>query len=267
MLSKLETLLLRVRARAAEPRGAKGDSVPVFDVAPADGAAASGSADGVALEGAFVPAVEAAPAALAPAGVSEQAAPETDGFDSRERLVAAQPVAPAPERPAVSESVAAPAGEGWSDRPAADGPSIALPVDASQAASPGDVVDIEVVGEDEGDEDEGHEEAPASSRRPVLAHTEDHLAQMAFGTEEPPPLHTPPPESGQLPASPAEFDPDVTGVRNAAPLAGPAPPRELVAEATRPKIAPSDAVAELIARAQGFMPSSFVALLDESLLL
>jgi hypothetical protein len=96
---------------------------------------------------------------------------------------------------------------------------------------------------------------------------------MAFGTEEPrQPLHTPPPESGRLPAAPvADFDPDVTGVRNATPLLPRRPvepvPHEIVPEATRPQLAQSDAVAEVIAEAQVFAPSTFVALLDASLAL
>jgi hypothetical protein len=59
--------------------------------------------------------------------------------------------------------------------------------------------------------------APASSRRPVALTSDIALADMAFDADEVrPPRHTPPPESGRLPASPVEeFDPDVTGVRSA----------------------------------------------------
>ncbi|MBV9947327.1 MAG: hypothetical protein JOZ69_10800, partial [Myxococcales bacterium] len=89
------------------------------------------------------------------------------------------------------------------------------------------------------------------------------------------PLHTPPPESGRLPAAP-EFDRDVTGVRSSAPLAGrrepvesaaPPPARELVPEITAAAVAPSEAVADWVAEAQRFAPQTFVALLDASLAL
>jgi hypothetical protein len=164
----------------------------------------------------------------------------SDGHDSRERLVAAEFAAP---EPAPVERAA--------------------PV--HESTPPLDMADMEVVAEEE--------EPPASSRRTVASQPEERLAQMAFGVEEPrPPLHTPPPESGRLPAAPvAEFDADVTGVRNATPLLprrnDQPVRRELVPEATRPQLAPSDVVAEVIAEAQRFAPSTFVALLDASLAL
>jgi hypothetical protein len=90
---------------------------------------------------------------------------------------------------------------------------------------------------------------------------------MAFGAEEPrPPRHTPPPESGRLPAAPAvEFDGDVTGVREATPIVQ--RPRELVPAPIRAELAPSDAVADLVGEAQRFAPATFAALLDASLAL
>ena len=90
---------------------------------------------------------------------------------------------------------------------------------------------------------------------------------MAFGAEEPrPPRHTPPPESGRLPAAPTvEFDADVTGVREATPIVPRS--RELVPEATHVELAPSDAVADLVGEAQRFAPGTFAALLDASLAL
>src|SRR6185437_16720296 len=102
-------------------------------------------------------------------------------LESRERISVAAP----PMDPQVAEPIAARA-------PAAEsGPSIEQ---------------VEVLGEQEedagiaGDEDEELEEAPASSRRPV-APAEERLADLAFGAEEPqPPRHTPPPNSGRLPA-------------------------------------------------------------------
>jgi len=163
----------------------------------------------------------------------------SDGHDSRERLVAAEPVSNA-------------------------GPGEAIaPVQDSMP--PIDVAEIEVVENEE-------EPAPASSRRPVAPEPEERLAEIAFGSEEPPqPLHTPPPESGRLPAAPGasfEQDSDFIGVRSATPLLPrrmEAPSRELEPQAVRPELAQSDAVGEVIAHAQRFAPATFVALLDASL--
>jgi hypothetical protein len=101
---------------------------------------------------------------------------------------------------------------------------------------------------------------------------------MAFGAEEPsPPRHTPPPESGRLPAAPPEpeFDVDTTGVREAAkPAARPAepqpepkPPAELAPVAVRGDIAASSAVVDVVGHAERSTPTRFVELLDASLAL
>jgi len=150
----------------------------------------------------------------------------------------------------------------------AEEPTVVFVASASDSIPPIDVTEVEVVEEEEDDEEE---EAPISSRRTVASQPEERLAEMAFGGEEPrQPLHTPPPESGRLPAAPAvDFDPDVTGVRNAAPIAEhhhePESRRELVPEPVRPQLSPSDRIAEMIAKAQSFAPPTFVALLDASL--
>ncbi len=258
VLAKLEALLHRVRARAAEPRAPRGAAA-----APAAGPAHSRAQGEAVLADAAPPAAErAAERDLAveveivatrettpPNGV--EAAPDSDGFDSRERLVAAQPVAPEPALP--TEARVEPV----------EPPAVVM----TESSPPIDVTEIEVVAEEE-------EEPPVSSRRPVVPEPEERLEQLAFGGEEPPPpLHTPPPESGRLPSAPAEFDPDVTGVRHATPIAPrragePAQagvPRELVAEVVRPELADADAVGEVIAQAQTFAPPTFVALLDASL--
>jgi hypothetical protein len=160
--------------------------------------------------------------------------------DSEERLVAS-PLEP-PEEPTV----------------------VAASSQAQDSIPPIDVTEVEIVEEEE-------EEAPISSRRTVSSEPEEQLAEMAFGREEEPaqPLHTPPPESGRLPAAPvADFDPDITGVRTSTPSAPHRPAereRELVPEALRPDLAPSDAIAEIIAKAQSSTPATFVALLDTSL--
>ncbi len=105
------------------------------------------------------------------------------------------------------------------------------------------------------------EEAPVSSRRPLASPPEERLAEMAFGAEEPrPPLHTPPPESGQLPAAPAlEFADEDTGVRAAAPQAVIAP------ETTRVELGAGGQVAAIHGSVQAFHPTSFAELLDASL--
>jgi hypothetical protein len=166
-----------------------------------------------------------------------------DGYDSGERFVVAQRISPepAPEEPA--------AGGRPSERR------------------------VEAVAEPDAhsEESEVMEEAPVSSRRTVVSEPEERLAEMAFGADElQQPIHTPPPESGRLPAAPVdEFDRDITGVRSATPVAprraGDPGPRELVPEVLQPKRAPSDEVVDVIVRAQRFAPSTFVALLDASL--
>jgi hypothetical protein len=214
-------------------------------------------------------------------------------FESRERLVAAEPVSaeePALDEPTIERSV-----------PQVSASPAPAPV-ISDASAPEVEAVIEEAGIDEAAIEEAvaqeaaAEEAPASSRRPVAPQPEERIAQIAFGAEEPrPPLHTPPPESGRLPAAAvADFDADVTGVRDApaispmrpepavaahvdaaaqarAAQSGPAmtatPARDLVAEVTHPHLPAGDTVAEAIGEAQRFTPATFVALLDASLAL
>lgn len=114
---------------------------------------------------------------------------------------------------------------------------------------------------------EQSERAPASSRRPVALAAEDHLAQMAFGTEESPiPHHTPPPESGRLPsASVDEFD-DTAGIPGAqVEETGRKVISHLVAESTRANLQRSDVVVEAVGEARRFVPATFLALLEASL--
>jgi hypothetical protein len=226
VIERLEMLLERVRARAAEPRRTRGE------IDEKNGDDTEVTVDLVVAAAAQRPPVESP--------LEEK----RDGRDSRERLVAAEPTAT--EQP-IAVQAAAPTRE---------------------SVPPIDVTEVEVI-----DEQEEEEEAPISSRRTVASEPQERLAQMAFGGDEPPqPLHTPPPESGRLPAATSsDFDADITGVRNATPMVPrrteESLPRALVPEVTRPKLASSDAVAELIGEAQRFAPSTFVALLDASLLL
>jgi hypothetical protein len=199
-----------------------------------------------------MPTPEPATASEAPEVLAAEAeVPDLDApglRDSRERLSAAPAVAPEPAA-----------------------------VDAGPTAPR-----VEVLSDEEGvaaeDEEEELEEAPASSRRPV-APPEERLAELAFGTEEPQPArHTPPPKSGRLPAPPAgDFDPDVTGVRAAAPglsLDEEAPvsaqttaPSVLSAQSVRADLASGAnvRVPDVIGEAQAFAPATFLALLDASL--
>ena len=99
------------------------------------------------------------------------------------------------------------------------------------------------------------------------------MAQLAFGADEPPQRHTPPPKSGPLPAPPvAELEADTTGVRKAEilPIDEMSPslaPSVLVPQAARPNLAPSADVVDIIGDAQSFSPDTFVELLDASLAL
>jgi hypothetical protein len=104
------------------------------------------------------------------------------------------------------------------------------------------------------------EEPPVSSRRPLAPEPEERLAEMAFGSAEPrPALHTPPPESGRLPAAPAEeFADEDTGVRAA--VASP-----IVPETTKAHLVGGERVAKVQGSVAAFQPSTFAELLDASL--
>ena len=150
-------------------------------------------------------------------------APESSG--SRERLVAANPL--------LAE-------------PALELPSEPVPLESDPVAIGAHADAPTVSGLDELTVSEPGDEAPASSRRPLVVEPEERLANLAFTDDEPRPLiHTPPPESGRLRAAPpvVEFDGDVTGVR-----AQPAvrPDAELVPEPTTVELAASEAVADVI---------------------
>jgi hypothetical protein len=221
-----------------------------------------------------------------------------DGHDSRERLVTADPVSvevlavEAVEAVAVEpESIEVLAIEGLAIEPAlledAAVESAAItPRPPSRASGEAEIhstaIQESVPPAESADHDRTapEERPPISSRRVVsseVSQPEEHLAHMAFDSDEPPaPLHTPPPESGRLPAAAPggefDLDPDDTGVRDATPIlplrAGVQPAlRELTPDAVRAEVAPSDAVAIVIRDAQRFAPATFVALLDASLAL
>lgn len=186
--------------------------------------------------------------------VEESSVPEA--LDSRERLVAAEP-APEATTEAVVEAAA---------------PQIKLELDEPEAeaeeAAPEVVSTEETLSPDQVEE---LEEAPVSSRRPLAPPPGERLEEMAFGAVEPePPRHTPPPESGRLPAAPeVEFDGDITGVRDA--KSG-HPPAAAVAEIIVPEVTmavldASDEVAEIAGSPQPPAPITFLAALDASLAL
>ncbi|MGH7435673.1 MAG: hypothetical protein ACRENE_08360, partial [Polyangiaceae bacterium] len=107
------------------------------------------------------------------------------------------------------------------------------------------------------------EEPPASSRRPLAPQPEERLAEMAFGATEPrPAMHTPPPESGRLPAAPPadiDFPDEDTGVHAAH------PPTPITPEATRAELSGSASVARTHGSVAAFHPKTFAELLDASL--
>jgi hypothetical protein len=214
----------------------------------------------------------------------------SDGHDSRERLVTAEPVsvevvavdAVAIElgsiealeaEPALLEDAAVESAALITSRPPSR-PSDESEVHsaaAQESTPPNESADL--------DQPAAEERPPISSRRVVsseISQPVERLAHMAFDSEEPPaPRHTPPPESGRLPAAASgtelELEPDDTGVRGATPMlplrAFQPALRELTPDAVPAEVAPSDAVADVIGEAQRFAPATFVALLDASLAL
>lgn len=261
-VARLEALLARVRRHAGEPRPPRAATIvadaPPAPPPPAPAAAARApeppppmapqrtEAD-IVLE---VDVAEATQDTIVAVAAEEVAAPAA--LESRERLVAAEPL--------VAET------------PAAQAPPTEVRARDVEPLPQREAPPAEV-------SDEDLEEAPASSRRPVGPEPEERLAEMAFGAEEPsPPRHTPPPESGRLPAAPPveEFDIDNTGVREAAktvarPAEPPPQPPAAVAELSpvpvRADVAPSSAVAGVVGGSDRVMPTKFVELLDASLAL
>jgi hypothetical protein len=264
-IARLEGLLARVRVRAAEPRVRRVPSAATAALSVPAVAAAPVAAPVPPPEPEFEPptpppirerevtievdllepGIEVMPTVQEPAP-----APSAEAFESRERMIAAHPVGDVAAESASRESAPE------------------LRVETSAAAAPPEAEMLPASAVEDVTEEE---EAPVSSRRPLAPQPEERLEQMAFGNEEPqPPRHTPPPESGRLPAAPVpDFDgDDVTGVRDAQPAADPraaAPARALEPEVTRPAIASGAPVVDWVGDAQKFAPETFVALLDASL--
>jgi hypothetical protein len=244
-IAKLEALLMRVRTRAGEPRAGRA----VASAAARAPAVVDGRAEELEQEDDQPtlpppPVVEASPQAARPVDIDVVVEEERTviavavtgpdspalSLESKERLVVAQPPASFAEEEAAPDLEGAP--------------------------------EISQVQEEEVDADVG-EEPPVSSRRPVMPEPEERLAEMAFGAEEPSPLrHAPPPESGRLPAAPAQFE-SSGDVKAGEEL----PASKLVPEAIRSDLGTSARVVDVIGEAQRFAPSSFAELLDASLAL
>jgi hypothetical protein len=232
MLSKLEALLARVVARSTERRATASDQdtdkPTIPPAAPVAPLRASLDEPDVDIAPAVEVVVDNGPDIVIGEAVAADEALLDEVSDSRERLVAAEPV----RAPATS-------------------------------------VIAEVEEDDDLPEDEAKEdEAPASSRRPVAPAPEERLAELAFGSEEPPAAgRTPPPKSGPLPAPPLDFDSDVTGVRKSVPPPDDAPPlARLTPHVARLQVADArDPIVDVIGEAQRFAPPTFNSLLDASL--
>lgn len=279
-IGRLEALLRRVTSRAAEPRAV------VARMAPSAAAAASPAhheeAEPLDLPTRPPPPGVAAPAEIdvelpEPAIELRSSVAEQRPLQSDERIVAAKPI----ELP-VEEDVVVPL-----VRPAAEeAPQLEVAAEFMSAS------DLE-------EEAEPEEAAPLSSRRPLGPPPAEVLDQKAFGKEETPEpaIHTPPPESGKLPAAPelspivemADYDnQDITGVHHtpagerrstastedalaqSGEHAASEPTVEaakLAPEVTKPTIvaAAGIAVADVIGTANAFKPATFGELLDATL--
>ncbi len=292
-IAKLEALLTRVSSRANEPRVAGAHAH-----AHAPTAAAPVAAPAPVPVAAPAPTPAPAPVAVAvatpPIRVSE---PEVDvareaieipvAAKSDARLIAVKAVEPFDLDAPVDSSATL-----------TDAPRESIPVEEVAA-------ELEVVEED--DVEDVEESAPSSSRRPIAPPPAEEIAETAFGAEDlaEPPRHTPPPESGRLPAAP-ELSPVIdagdedeveviTGVHHtpanerATPDKEPdalarsgeheglsSPPDEvtpapavsrveLTPHVARPERTASAAVADTLGQAMAFSPATFGELLDATL--
>jgi hypothetical protein len=264
-VAKLQALLARIRARAVEPRSALTATASVTSFG-ADGASSAAR-----------PSTDTDRPTLAPA--MPQAAAEADVEVEVDYVEAAH--TPVPPRVSVpTERVAAGSAESVERLVAAQpaAPAQVAPARAKPTPMESAVAEASLVAERQGAA--GSEEAvaevepaPASSRRPVQPEPAERLEQMAFGDAEEsrPPIHTPPPESGRMPAAPAvEFEAD-TGVHDAmtaeaeAEVPSGTAPVALQADGTRPDLRASDTTAHVIGEAQSFSPGTFLDLLEATL--
>jgi hypothetical protein len=176
-------------------------------------------------------------------------APPSGDSDSAERLVVAEAVSELTEGSLPDETAGALVASGTTT--SAEGSAAGFDAE-------------EPTGATNGFEDD--ESAPASSRRPVAAVSENHLT-LAFGSDEPEaPRHTPPPESGRLPAPSGEGFGERTSPREGRPdESAQTSMSELLPDATRASLESASAVSDVIGEAQRFAPATFLAWLDASI--
>lgn len=258
-LARLQTLLTRVRARAryADPDPAPA-ATPISSLPPID------------LQDDGIPIATADP-------VSSR--PPSDAHEDETRMPVANPASSVPpsdlreeETPIAAADVATVTELSLATQSSA--PPSRIGVDPLFDETRNDT--LETSPADELTTDEGAEDrAPASSRRPVAGlATEPPLDQLAFDSEEPlSALHTPPPESGKVPAASdiTDYDRDLGDVENQseasqrAERAFDSAPEGLVPETTHPTLDASVTVAQFVGQAAPFAPASFLALLDATL--
>jgi hypothetical protein len=252
-LARLQTLLERIRVRSKERRFHAAVTPPHVDTLV--------PGPMPAMTSGFHPAGEVETEAEIAIDVDVSDAGQADGVED-----------------AAGEAVLAPAGSDSAERLVVAGsPSSAPPavLAAEAIAPPRERIPntLESVGEFEPELptdaiDSVDEPAPASSRRPVAAASDNHLT-LAFGPDEPrPPRHTPPPESGRLPspvggAFEDDGDGDIGEVRIDSP--GRSLATALVPETTRATLDAAHGVADVIGEAQRFSPATFLMLLDASI--
>jgi hypothetical protein len=268
-IAKLESLLARVVARSNEPRSASPRPMAAGFSAPS---ASPPAAAGVSTLPAAVVAVPApAPIAVAPPpAIDDEVEKPTTPPPPMRTTALDEPDVDLP--PAIEVTIdngpdivigeATASDEALLDE-VSDSRERLVAAEELEAPAESVIADVD----EEVEEDVERDEAPASSRRPVAPAPEERLAEIAFGSEEPPAGRTPPPKSGPLPAPPLDFDSDVTGVRKSVPPSPEPPePMHLTPQVARLQVADGrDPVVDVIGEAQRFAPLSFVSLLEASL--
>jgi hypothetical protein len=294
-IAKLEALLSRVSARAAEPRR----SVAVTAEPPVE-------ARPLVTNGPAASVLVAEPRVAQPRPVPQPPEPVEDETEELEldaaELTSVPPPPVRPEASVVATEDPTESRERMVAAPAVDEVTDAVHLSRS-SSSDDDAPELEVSGTADLENEAADEEPPASSRRPIPS--EPPLEELAFGDAPAPPMpHTPPPESGrQVAVTPPEldFDGEATGVRNrpeeaiakaesvrpkaesvrpaaeapraevatapakSVPPAAPMPVAKLTAQVVRPSLdAPDGGVAVFVGQPAEFKPSSFGDLLDAS---
>ncbi len=292
-LSKLEALLSRIRTRSTEPRRSPSPRVaaapagvapaaPTVPVAAVPAPAALAAPTAVAsvapvIREATIPVASPPPEAITDESTLPPPPPTLMGAD--QEFAVEVDLSEATDDPLDAREASAEEHDSRGPFDSQERLAVAEstpPQSLSSAEVEPSVEPVEVLADDESlaaHEEDEVEEAPVSSRRAVVSPPEERLAQLAFGSDEPPQRHTPPPKSGPLLAPPmGEFEADTTGIRKTETISADdaslsLAPRVLVPQATRPNLASSANVVDVIGEAQAFEPATFIALLDASLAL